>query len=693
MPSDRSETARTPVDALLRGGIVLTMDATRTIHEPGSVAIRGADIVAVGPVEALDAQCDAAQVVDCAGHVIMPGLINTHTHSPMSLLRGLADDLRLDVWLYGYILPVEREFVNPEFCFLGTTLACAEMLRGGTTCFADMYYHEEEVAWAAVQAGMRAICGETIMKLPTPDAATYEESLRYCADLLAHWRGHELIVAAPGPHSVYMCTPEILQETSALARQYDAPQLIHVAETQDEVEGWIAATGVHPARWLEEQGVLDTKVVAAHCVHVETEEILLMARRGVGVAHNPTSNLKLASGVAPVAEMLASRVHVGIGTDGCASNNDLSLFEEMRLAALLPKGIGRNPLAVPAEQAVAMATIQGARCLHLDHLTGSLEVGKRADLIVVSLENLHSTPRYDTTGLNIYSYLVYTAQGCDVRDVYVNGREVVRDGALLTVDERGIRAQADALARRINRFFVEREKSVLDKLIAIGGLEQRETFEVQAKGLLQDEATFLRGMAHPDIHVTRRNSRDQYDTYFLFGDPSGDRLRYREDNVILGDGRIAPIYSLALMGPAKEAEFANSVVLSRLRYTAAADRSLRFYREYFQPKTEREIVKHRERYHIRYQGLDFAVNLDRIAEPEQPNLYVEIKSRTWSQQDAIRKARLIGELLRILGAQPEDMLQHEYVDLFWGRGAQRARNGGSDQARVHKRSIPSVAQT
>jgi len=206
------------VDVVLRGGAVITMDASRRILAPGSVALRGREIVAVGAVEEVDAAYRADLTIDCRDQVIMPGLVNTHTHLPMSLLRGLADDLRLDVWLHGYILPVEREFVTPEFCFLGTLLSCAEMLRGGVTCFADMYYHEEEVAWAAVQAGLRGICGETISKLPTPDAPTYEEALRYCADFVEHWAGHELVVAAPAPHSIYMCTPEILRETTRLAQ-------------------------------------------------------------------------------------------------------------------------------------------------------------------------------------------------------------------------------------------------------------------------------------------------------------------------------------------------------------------------------------------------------------------------------------------------------------------------------------------
>jgi 5-methylthioadenosine/S-adenosylhomocysteine deaminase len=241
---------------------------------------------------------------------------------------------------------------------------------------------------------------------------------------------------------------------------------------------------------------------------------------------------------------------------------------------------------------------------------------------------------------------------------------VVRDGALQTLDERRLREQAVALAGRINRFFIEREQSVLDKLIDIGGLEQQETFEVQIKGVLQDRAAFEDGLRHHEVTITGHTSRDQYDTYFIFADASQGRLRYREDNVIQPDRAVRPIYTLTLTGPVKEAEYANSVVLSRARYTASAGRSLRFYREYFQAQEVREIAKHRERYHIRYKGVDFAVNLDRITSPELAPLYVEIKSRTWSQQDALHKAELISELVRLLGAQPEDLLQQEYVDLL-----------------------------
>jgi len=428
----KGETRPQQVDVVLDGGTVVTMDEARRVFSPGSLAIKGTEIVAVGSTSEIAAQYEAQENIDCSGHVVMPGLVDPHTHVPMTLLRGLADDLRLDVWLHGYIVPVEREFVNPEFCFLGSTLAFAEMLKGGITCFGDMYYYEDEVAWAAEQVGMRGVCGETISKVPAPDASNYEESLRYCADFMSRWVGHDLIVATAAPHSVYLCTPDILQQTTALARQYDVPQLIHVSETADEVTEWLEQTSMRPVRWLEEQGVLEAKTTAAHCVHVNSEEIHILAKHHTGVAHNPTSNLKLASGIAPVAAMLEGGVAVGIGTDGAASNDDLDMFEEMRLAGLLPKGISNDPVAVPAVEAVAMATVYGARALYLDHLIGSLEPGKRADVIVVDSRNVHSWPHYETTGLNVYSRLVYTGHACDVRHVFVNGRQLLRDGVLET---------------------------------------------------------------------------------------------------------------------------------------------------------------------------------------------------------------------------------------------------------------------
>ncbi len=651
------------VDLLLTGGAVVTMDSERHVFAPGAVAVSGSNIVAVGPADEVAAHCQAHETWNCANQVIVPGLINTHTHMPMSLLRGLADDLRLDVWLHGYILPTESRFVNPEFCRLGTLLSCAELIRGGVTTFADMYYFEDDIAWAAVEAGLRGVCGQTVMIFPTPDAASYDASLRYCAEFLDHWQGHDLITAAPAPHSPYMCTADILQETVRLATSYGVPLLIHIAETALEVQESIEQKNRTPVRWLEQVGLFQARVVAAHCVHINNEDMHILGQHGVGIAHNPTSNLKLASGFAPVIQMLEHRLAVGLGTDGTASNNDLDMWSEMHIAALLPKALANDPTALPAQRAFAMATIEGARALHMDHLIGSLEPGKRADIAVLDMDRVHTMPRFETTGQNIYSRLVYATKSSDVRHTLVNGRVLMRDRQLLTVDESAALAQAAKLAAKINVFFVRREKDVLNKLLAIGGLAQEETYEVQVKARLPHNVRIETLLEHPEIHVTRHSERDQYDTYFLFDDPTQGRIRYREDNVIVEGSQVAPIYNLVYTGPVVEQEYENSVVLTRARYASRADRSPRFYAEYFQPQSLHEVIKHRHRYHIRYKGTLFFINLDEIIRPPQECFFVEIKSRTWSSQDAMRKAILIGELLELFEITPENVVRQDYTDL------------------------------
>ena len=651
-------------DLILSNGAVLTMNEHLDVFYQGAVAIKGGRIVAVGPAADLGGRYEAEQTIDCAGQVVMPGLINAHTHVPMSLLRGLADDLRLDVWLYGYMLPVEREFVNEESCYYGTLLSCAEMIRSGVTCFADMYYFEDEVARAAQEAGMRAVCAETVMKLPTPDAASYDESLEYCRRFVAGWKGHELIVPAVGPHSPYTCTPEILREMARLAQEYDVPLLIHLSETEGDVEGTRQLYGCAPAFCLDDFGVLDSKTLVVHGVHLTEEEMELLVQKGVGVAHCPTSNLKLASGVAPVARMLDTGLNVGIGTDGPASNNDQDMFEEMRLAALLAKGIMRDPKAVPSRIALTMATIGGARALHLDHITGSIEVGKQADLAVVDVDVLHVTPKFYLSADNIYSQLVYAAKSADVRHVLVNGRLLMRDRELLTVDVEMITAEAQRIADRVNVFLMRREESLLDKLVAIGGLEWEETFEVQVKGSVEGEVAVKEGLAHPDISAVWRPSvRDQYDTYLLFANASQGCIRHREDNVVREEGGVPEsIHTLTLTGPGSEQEFDNSVLLSRSRFTSKADRTLRFYCEYFEPDSVKEVHKHRQRWHIRYKGVQFAVNLDRLTKPAYEGVFLEVKSRTWSKKDAEQKALLIGELLDVFNVDRGSLLKRDYVD-------------------------------
>src|SRR6266852_6730928 len=469
---------RAPCDLLLTNATVLTMDQKFTMYQSSRVAVAGDSIVAVGP----DADAyEAAETIDCLGRVVMPGLVNAHTHVPMALLRGLADDLRLDVWLMGYMLPVEREFVNPEFVTLGTKLGCAEMIRSGVTCFADMYYFEDAIAEATAEAGMRALCAQTVLRFPTPDATSYEESLARARDFIVRWRGHPLIVPAPAPHAPYTCTPEILRACAELAVEFDVPLHIHLSESVQEVEDSRRVHGMPVVPWVKKHGLFDAKVLAAHCVHVDDGELRTLKNVGAGVAHNPTSNLKLGAGIAPVARMLELGLNVGIGTDGPASNNDLDMFEEMRLAALLAKGTSGDPTALPARDALAMATRVGARAVHLGDITGSLEPGKRADLIVVDLDRAHNVPRFERDQSAVYSQLVYASKATDVVDVMCDGKWLMRDHQLLTIDEDGARAAAQEMARRIDLFLSDREQSVLQKLIAIGVAAEGESFEVQVK--------------------------------------------------------------------------------------------------------------------------------------------------------------------------------------------------------------------
>jgi 5-methylthioadenosine/S-adenosylhomocysteine deaminase len=661
------------VDIILSGGTVVTMDPRFSLFDPGAVAIRGGEIVAVGREETITTDYQVTERVDCRGKAVMPGLINGHTHAPMTLLRGLADDRRLDVWLTGYMMPVEREFVRPGFCWLGTQLACAEMIRTGTTCFADMYYYEETVADATARAGLRAICGQTILKFPAPDALSYDESVAYARDFIQRWKGHPLITPCVAPHAPYTATPEMLQAAADLALEYDVPLQIHVAETSHEVEELRAATGMRVVPWLKEQHVLATKVIAAHCVHLDEDEMMMLVQHNAGLVHNPTSNLKLASGFAPVAHMLKLGLNVGIGTDGAASNNDLDMFEEVRLAALLAKGVTLDPTAVPARQALEMATSRGARALHLDRWIGSLQPGKRADVIVVDLSPVHNSPSFRHDEQSIYSQLVYAAKSSDVIHVMCEGVWLMRDRILLTVDEQALLDDARRLARKIDTFLIEREESVLRKLVAIGGLARKETFEVQVKVHLPEQKTqaLEEVLAGPDFTIITSSQRRQFDTYFLFHDPWSSRIRHREDEVLARDS-IEPvpadqvsevIYRLTLTNETKEREYANSVLLSRARFDAPADRSRRFYREYFQPDEEREVDKQRHRFHVRYRNTEFNINIDRIVQPPIPGVFLEIKSRTWSAQDAQHKAELIGDLLKRFDVDEGQLLREEYLSL------------------------------
>lgn len=636
------------------------MNGELTVHANGAVAIRGGEILAVGDV---GAGYEPRETIDCRGRVVMPGLVNAHTHAPMTLLRGLADDLRLDVWLMGYMMPVEREFVRPDFVALGTKLACAEMIRSGTTCFADMYYFEESVAEATAAAGLRALCAQTVLKFPSPDATSYEDALARARDFIARWKGHDLIVPAVAPHAPYTCTTEILRSCAELASEFDVPLHTHLAETAFEVEASRREHGMPVVPWIRKQRLFDARVLAAHCVHVDEGEIRTLSEAGAGIAHNPTSNLKLGSGVAPVAKMLALGAAVGIGTDGTASNNDLDMFEEVRLAALLAKGISGDPTALPARDALAMATRLGARALHCEAITGSLEAGKRADLIVVDLDRIHNVPRFNRNPDSVYAQLVYAAKGADVVDVMCNGRWLMRDRRLLTVDEDELRAAAADVARRIDMFLIHREQSVLKKLIAIGGATEEESFEVQVKARLESPETVLEALRSDAITVIRAAHYHQYDTYFFFEDPEQGRLRYREDASLDEHDTVTNVRArLTLTGLSHEAAF-GSVLLFRSRFLAPATHSPRFYREYFKPQREREIEKDRRRWLVGYRGVQFYVHLDQLLNPSTAGYFLEVKSRTWSRRDAQDKAAIIVELLERLGARPDHIVADDYVEL------------------------------
>ncbi len=655
---------RTHVDWLLTNALVLTMDEHLTIYEPGAVAVRGDTLIAVGPEEELKSTYTATQTLDCGGKVLMPGLVNAHTHVPMTLLRGLADDLRLDVWLLGYMMPVEREFVSPEFVRLGTLLAAAELIRSGVTAFADMYYFEEEVARATAEAGLRAVASQTVLKFPSPDAASYEEGLARAEAFIQTWKDHPLIVPAVAPHAPYTTTPEILQACAALALRYDVPLHIHLSETALEVENMRRETGMPVIPYVKKQGLLEAKVIAAHCVHIDEGEMRTLRNHNAGVAHNPSSNLKLASGIAPVPKMLEVGVKVGIGTDGPASNNDLDMFEEVRLAALLAKGASGDPTAVPAPTALLMATRMGAEALHIGHLTGSLEPGKRADLILVDLSPLHNSPRFRRDPTGPYAQLVYAAKSTDVTDVMVNGRWLMRDHRLLTLDEADLLAQAADYARRIDIFLIQRERSVLSKLVAIETATEEESFEVQVKVRVEDlDAVRQAVLQHPDLTVAYSRHYRQYDTYFVFADPNEGRLRYREDEFIGPDGEVTGMRSrLTLIGPAHERTFPGAVVLNRSRYLAPATHSLRFYREYFKPVREFTVEKDRLRWKVIFRGKDFYINLDHLTQPPLGD-FLEIKARTWGLRDAEEKAALAAELLRTLGLGEVVTGEKDYAEL------------------------------
>jgi 5-methylthioadenosine/S-adenosylhomocysteine deaminase len=433
-----SQTQRDTIDLLITGGTVVTMDGARTIVDDGAVAVKSDVILAVGPRATLEARYAASQTIDGRNSLILPGFVNGHTHVPMTLFRGLHDDVTLNDWLYKYIFPAEAKNVNEEFVRWGTRLAAAEQIRGGVTTFADMYYFEDAVAEETKAAGMRGVLGETWIDFPAPDNKNEAEMIAYTEKFLKKWQGDPLIHAAAAPHSIYTCSRKTLQDAATLARKYQAPILIHTSEMKKEWEDSLKKNGMSPVQYLNKIGLLGSDVVSAHCIFVDAADEQTLAQKQVGCVHNPSSNMMIASGVSPVADMRAAGVPVGLGTDGPAgSNNDLDLMEEMDLAAKLAKITKLDPLALNAKAVVEMATIDGARALHMEKEIGSIEAGKKADLILISLNEPNAVPMYD-----IYAQLAYALKGSDVKTVVIGGRTVMRDRKLLTINEAEVLVKA-----------------------------------------------------------------------------------------------------------------------------------------------------------------------------------------------------------------------------------------------------------
>lgn len=431
------------VDLLILDGTIVTMDPERSLIQHGGIAIDQGNIIALGSMDQIQKEYTAEKVIDAHGKAIIPGLINGHCHTPMSLFRSLADDKELHDWL-NYIFPAEVKNVNEEFVRAGTRLGLAEMIKGGTTTFVDMYFFEDAMAEEAAKAGMRGVLGQGLLDYPTPDSKTFIEGMARAKQLIEKWHNHPLITPALAPHATYTVSGEHLKEISALAKESKAPIIIHLCETKEEVSKIKKEKGASPILYLNQLGVFDTHVIAAHLVHVSDEEIEILKDKQVGVIHNPHSNMKLASGVAPIDQMLKAGINIGLGTDGAASNNNLSIWDEMDITAKLHKVTGENAALVTAIEAFEMATIGGARALKMEKEIGSLEKGKKADLVIVDLDGLHQIPSY-----NIYSTLIYATTSSDVNTVIINGQIVMQERKLLTLDEKTIKEQTEFYRNRV----------------------------------------------------------------------------------------------------------------------------------------------------------------------------------------------------------------------------------------------------
>lgn len=438
------------IDHLLTNTTILTSNEDSDIFTNTSIAIKENKILEIGETQEVAKKYESTNITELSNKVIIPGLVNSHTHIPMSLFRGLYNDLGLKEWLEN-IRRLEQKFITPDFVRLGVQLACAEMIRSGTTCFADIYFFENEIAEEVSRIGMRGLFGQTVMKEETPDSKDSDEGLTRANELIKKWQGHNLIQPAIAPHAWYTTTPEILQKCSEIAVTHDVPLHIHVSETKDEVEGCIKDNNVSVVDWLKINKVLETKLLAAHCVHLSKEEIIKLKEANAGISHCPSSNMKLASGIAPTNQMLETGINLGIGTDGPASNNDMDMFEEMRLASFLAKVSNDDPAVLPAKQTLELATISGARALHMSEIIGSLEVGKKADLAIIDFDSVHNLPNFSNDE-TLYSKLVYSTKSADILHVMCDGKWLMKDRVLLTIDEEGLIHRVKDMSKAINSY-------------------------------------------------------------------------------------------------------------------------------------------------------------------------------------------------------------------------------------------------
>lgn len=430
-----------PADIIIKNGTILTMDSRNSVIENGVLGIKGDTISYLGDRHGRN--IETINSVDAKGGIILPGMINGHTHAAMSLFRGLADDLPLMDWLNNYIFPVESR-IDADFVYTGTLLACAEMIMSGTTTFCDMYLFEEDTARACKASGMRCLVGEVIYDFDSPNYGSVEKGLRYTEALIEKWQDDPLVSIAVEPHATFTCSPDLLSAANGIAIKHNVPLVIHLSETTNELDEIQKRYGKRPVEHLLSLDILSPNLIAAHCVHLNDREMEIMAEKGVKVIHNPESNMKLASGVAPVPHMLNSGITVGLGTDGCASNNNLDLFTEMDMAAKLHKVKSMDTTVMDALSVLRMATIEGAKALGMGGIIGSLEKGKKADLIIINTKKPHLTPMY-----NPYSHLVYSARGADVTHSIINGRMVMKDREILVMDIHDVMQKARDKSREI----------------------------------------------------------------------------------------------------------------------------------------------------------------------------------------------------------------------------------------------------